>query len=855
MKQTKKLLAWMLMLAIICVAVPVQAEDINSETIGEETEVENLQNNNDNLEVSEIEQRLNYVYVESPYLETPDTQRIVVSWGEENEDITQIILRMQNANGEVEEWYSTNVVDNLYLYEKEFMTEEESGTYQVTSIKVINENSEVEFTNDQMGLQILFGVNVEYDGYDKLQPIESEDVEVSVVKIDEYGVVETETSIEDALAEVSQDMQTQTFSSKERSLSNISNDVVIALDPGHDSTHSGANNISLGLYEEVLVLKIANYCKAELETYPGVTVYMTRTTAACPYPGGTSGEDIRQRTAAAAKAGAKIFVSFHLNSSISTSAKGAEVIVPNNNWKPEIGAAGSALGQSILDELVKLGLKDRGIYSKSTDDSTYEDGSKSDYFAVQAGAKQNGMPGIIIEHAFVSNADDAGNYLTTEAGLKKLGVADAQGIVNYLGLSKTGNNNGWMIDQYGNQYYYQNGKAVVGEKNIQGNWYYFDENTGIMITGWHDFPNKKVYYKPTGEMVHGEYNIENEWYYFSEYDGAMTTGWHQFPEKLVYYKSTGEMVHGEYNIENEWYHFSEYDGAMTTSWYDFPNKKVYYKPTGEMVHGEYNIENEWYHFSEYDGAMTTGWHQFPEKLVYYKPTGEMVHGPYKIENEWYYFDTYDGAMKTNYWYNNCYFGANGKLEIGSLDDETQEMYTIAGDTTVTIEQMVKLYQTYATSTYQTEVLGAGGASTIEELARIFYEEACAEGIKAEVAWAQSMLETGYLKFGGQVKVEQFNFGGLGALDGGASGADFSSYGVDGVRMGVRAQIQHLKAYASTQPLNNECVDPRFSLVNPRGCAEYVEYLGQKENPTGKGWATSEQYGYKILNIIKILKNM
>ena len=452
MKQTKKLLAWMLMLAIICVAVPVQAEDINSETIGEETEVENLQNNNDNLEVSEIEQRLNYVYVESPYLETPDTQRIVVSWGEENEDITQIILRMQNANGEVEEWYSTNVVDNLYLYEKEFMTEEESGTYQVTSIKVIKENSEVEFTNDQMGLQILFGVNVEYDGYDKLQPIESEDVEVSVVKIDEYGVVETETSIEDALAEVSQDMQTQTFSSKERSLSNISNDVVIALDPGHDSTHSGANNISLGLYEEVLVLKIANYCKAELETYPGVTVYMTRTTAACPYPGGTSGEDIRQRTAAAAKAGAKIFVSFHLNSSISTSAKGAEVIVPNNNWKPEIGAAGSALGQSILDELVKLGLKDRGIYSKSTDDSTYEDGSKSDYFAVQAGAKQNGMPGIIIEHAFVSNADDAGNYLTTEAGLKKLGVADAQGIVNYLGLSKTGNNNGWMIDQYGNQY-------------------------------------------------------------------------------------------------------------------------------------------------------------------------------------------------------------------------------------------------------------------------------------------------------------------------------------------------------------------------------------------------------------------
>ena len=95
-----------------------------------------------------------------------------------------------------------------------------------------------------------------------------------------------------------------------------------------------------GLREEDLTLKIANYCKQELEQYAGVTVYMTRTGAACPYnkPGITCMED---RVKAAVNAGAKIFVSFHLNSSVSSVASGAEVIVPNNSWKAEVGAARS----------------------------------------------------------------------------------------------------------------------------------------------------------------------------------------------------------------------------------------------------------------------------------------------------------------------------------------------------------------------------------------------------------------------------------------------------------------------------------------------------------------------------------
>ena len=161
--------------------------------------------------------------------------------------------------------------------------------------------------------------------------------------------------------------------------------------------------------------------------------------------------------------------------------------------------------------------------------------------------------------------------------------------------------------------------------------------------------------------------------------------------------------------------------------------------------------------------------------------------------------------------------------------------------------MVRFYEKHSSIKYPSEALKEGGAATIEDFARIYYEEAKAEGIKVEVAWAQTMKETGWLKFGGQVKIEQYNFAGIGATDGGACGASFED-----VRTGVRAQIQHLKAYASTDELKQSCVDPRFDRIK-RGCAQYVEILGQKENPNGYGWATSENYGVSISKLIDSLK--
>lgn len=136
--------------------------------------------------------------------------------------------------------------------------------------------------------------------------------------------------------------------------------------------------------------------------------------------------------------------------------------------------------------------------------------------------------------------------------------------------------------------------------------------------------------------------------------------------------------------------------------------------------------------------------------------------------------------------------------------------------------------------------------SLERLAEMFIEEGEAEGVRGDVAFAQSLHETGYFKFGGIVLPTQNNYAGIGALNGNATGQAAS---FPDPRTGVRAQIQHLKAYASTEALVNECVDPRFSLV-ARGVAPYVERLGAADNPQGCGWAVPGA-GYGA-NIVKLL---
>lgn len=128
------------------------------------------------------------------------------------------------------------------------------------------------------------------------------------------------------------------------------------------------------------------------------------------------------------------------------------------------------------------------------------------------------------------------------------------------------------------------------------------------------------------------------------------------------------------------------------------------------------------------------------------------------------------------------------------------------------------------------------AQSVVDMLPLYLSEGEAEGVRGDIAFAQSCLETGNFGFSGSaVTLEQNNFCGMGVTDNGRKGNSFGT-----AQLGIRAQVQHLKAYACTEELVNGNVDPRFKYV-ARGFAPYVEWLGIQENPQGKGWAAGAGY--------------
>ncbi len=139
-------------------------------------------------------------------------------------------------------------------------------------------------------------------------------------------------------------------------------------------------------------------------------------------------------------------------------------------------------------------------------------------------------------------------------------------------------------------------------------------------------------------------------------------------------------------------------------------------------------------------------------------------------------------------------------------------------------------------------LKANNESAIDrykDLPRFYREEAAIEGVNHDIAFCQMTVETEFLRFGGNLQVDDNNFGGIGAVGGGDGGASFRD-----PRIGVRAQIQHLKAYASTEPIVQELVDPRFRFVR-RGIAPLLGQLSGR-------WDADARYGDRIMAVLRRL---
>lgn len=852
MKGLKRMVAVLLAAVMLCLMpvadITVIAEEVSDTTITEndsyqmeKSEIEEnveADSGQDESQIEEVESQevvtdglLNYVGIDKPYLTSPDTQKIVVSYGDGTEAISEARIVYQRADGTIFEDTMSSRQEELILFEHSF-SNEGKGTYTLLRFAYVEDGVEQTIELQDIGVEAMFGVDEEYPGYnsDASDVISQEEIDTSVVSIDTDEVDTAQEDIANAIGNTEGDEGIATYSSDEQTKNG---NVVVVLDPGHGGTDGGA--VGNGLQEKDLNLKIAKYCKEELEQYSGVTVYMTREDDR--YLGdriGDAASDIANRVNKAKEWGADLLVSIHINSG---GGQGVEVYYPNSNYNATIGKDGEDSAQKILDELLKLGLKNRGIKIRSTEYDTYPDGSLRDWYGIIRRSKLAGFPGIIVEHAFIDNESDAAK-LKEESFLKQCGVADATGIANYFGLSK----GQWELD--GSQWKYSNGDGTYKTSQwllLNGVWYYFDAK-GIMQTGWTKVGDTTYYMDVGGAMRTGWLYLDDTWYYLGTSGARVADCWQWINNKCYYFDNNGYMA------ANTWIGDSYVDASgawvpgkqkPTPGWKVVSGRWKYMESNGEYVKSRWLLlGSTWYHFDE-NGWMQTGWIQLGDSKYYLESSGAMLsNGWHWIENVCYYFDN-NGCVASDTWIDNWYVDVNG-----AWVPDKQKLTNIMGTSSVTASQLSNFYKAMNKKYPSYYSQNDKEAKTIEDFCKIYVEECKNEGVRVEVAFAQAMVETGYLSFGGDVDISQYNFAGMGATGNGVKGNSFST-----VRLGIRAQVQHLKCYASTDKLNGDCVDPRWGEWL-RGKAPYVEWLSIPNNPYGTGWAGSATYAEVIKGIME-----
>ena len=851
-------------------------------------------------------------------------------------------------------------------------------------------------------MDVRFGVNTEVETNPDAEVVDeaTTDVDMDVVSFDENGNQTSEDSIADAIA-------TQKAETSESGISTAryNGNVVVVLDPGHDGTHGGSP--ANGFVEAQLNLKIAQYCKAELEEYRGVTVYMTRDSSSCPSGGGDNGLCIQRRADIARNMGANLFVSLHNNYSDSPSASGAEVWYPNQNYNPWTSQVGGSAASKILEQLTSLGLHNRGTQIRNAQIDKYPDGSAADWYGVIRHCKEYGIPGIIVEHAFMSNSSDAANFLSNDEGLKKLGVADATGIAQYYGLKKEtpvdysavfdaayyanrypdlktafGNDDSALLQhfiQYGmaegrqgspqfDVYSYKNLypdlRAAFGN-NLKSYYMHYISSgkaEGRKATGVNTLQKPVTTYNGIDYSAVYDYNYYLKKYsdlakiytnddigllahfvncgmsegrqakdsfdvfsYRNQYQDLRVAFGNNLKSYYMHYMSSGKAegrkATGVKSIQNP---ITTYNGVDYSSVYDY---NFYIKKYSDLARIYTNDEvgllahfvncgmaegrqakadfDVFSYRNQYQDLRLAFGKDLKSYYFHYMNSGKkegrtaagvkVLQNPVTIYNGTDYSAVYDynyynskysdlksafkgddidllvhfvnngmkegrqASKKFNVQiYKNNYtdlqqaFGndlkpyymhyiQNGKAE-GRIA-ESQIYHSVITKSTTTVNQMVNYYN--AKASYPA-YYGNANVPDIRSFCQIYYDEATAEGVDPALAFTQAMKETGFLKFTGQVKIEQFNFAGMGVTGAGTNGDSYQN-----VREGIRAHVQHLKAYAVKNPaFANQVVDKRYSpwfAANRSGTAPYIEWLGISENPSGFGWAAEKGYGYSILN--------
>ena len=783
----------------------------------------------DSLEVDD----LSFIYIEKDHVDLGDTQRVALGF---DGTVLDEPVALYCANAETEGLVRLSVtsrVDGTYLFSSSFSS---AGAFSL--FKVEYASGATRYFSDDISNQ-MFSVGDMPAPYRLLSDDSSDDQLDSVFT---NGMGSSYDSLESAVGAVSE------------SSARVRNWVFV-LDAGHGGWDSGA--VGNGLREKDLTLQIARYCRDELQKYAGVRVIMTRDFDTSVTGVANTTNELIARAQIARDNNASLFMSFHINSGGGT---GAEIWIPRQaSWYSSFNELGESLGQDVLSRLASVGLVNRGTkndyYDLNGTQLYYPDGSNADSLSVIRNCRQYGIPAVLVEHGFIDNGYDAG-LLANSLYLQKMGQADALAIANQFGLSKE-----------------VKPDPVVSEMRdgkIKLSWSPVPNATKYAIALCNNDGTFNTYTLDCTDTAFGIDNLVNGSTYSFLVQAYVNGHWSTFTSddfltcKLVPAPEATAEATGDGEVTVSWkavagaerYAVAERLPGGSYRTYTLDEKGTSYK-VADLANGvahrflvQARVNGSW--SSTADGYLCSA---APSGTV--RPKVSAKAGDRSVELSWGHvpgatryavavrqgsgYKTYTlDCGKESYTVTGLSNGRSYSFLVQAWNGSSWSSFSesdlvacttlgtpIMGKSSATVTNMVSLYN--STGYSYPSIYASKGASSIEDYCQLVLEEANAEGVKAEILFAQAMLETGWLQFGGSVKASQCNFSGIGAVNATAGGASF-----DDVRTGLRAQVQHLKAYASTEPLKNACVDPRFEKVE-RGVAPCVEDLNGRWAVPGDGY--------------------
>ena len=242
-----------------------------------------------------------------------------------------------------------------------------------------------------------------------------------------------------------------------------------------------------------------------------------------------------------------------------------------------------------------------------------------------------------------------------------------------------------FVDSYSSTYYLdENGNKVIGPKEINGAWYYFDQY-GEQVKD--RFASDGRYYDENGKQVdfgtNRYFELNGEWYYAGN-DGAILKGPQTIDGVKVYFNQGGVQVKGYFvrnDTNNKEHYYDKDSGALVTNNYviaydnyTHQNERYYVDEQGIRVKGAKTINGKQVYFT-YDGRQV--FDNFGDDGYFYDQDGNRVdlgtNRYVQIKGNWYYIgndgkiltgeQTIDGA--------HVYFGYKGIQVKGDFDYNKQ----------------------------------------------------------------------------------------------------------------------------------------------------------------------------------------